>query len=66
MTVSLTEVHLGKPINHLINVPWELYKEDPNWVPPLKIAVKDLFNPKHPFFETSTPRPQSIRGVRVF
>lgn len=53
MTVSLSEVHLGKPINNLINVPWELYKKDPNWVPPLKIAVKDLFNPKHPFFETS-------------
>ena len=53
MTLSLSEVQLGKSINQLINVPWEIYKEDPNWVPPLKISVKDLFSPKHPFFETS-------------
>ena len=53
MTLSISEVYLGKSINQLINVPWEIYREDPNWVPPLKIAVKDLLSPKHPFFETS-------------
>ncbi len=35
-----------------INLPWTIYKGDPNWVPPLKMAIKDQLNPKHPFYET--------------
>ncbi|HEX7871265.1 MAG TPA: N-acetyltransferase [Sphingobium sp.] len=31
---------------------WEVYKDDPNWVPPLKMDVKELLTPgKNPFFE---------------
>lgn len=35
-----------------IDLPWEIYKNDKNWVPPLKIAVKDLLDvKKNPFFK---------------
>ena len=53
MSLTISEVKFGKSIRSLIEVPWEIYAEDPNWVPPLKKDVKELFNPKHPFFETS-------------
>lgn len=34
-----------------IDLPWDIYGSDPNWVPPLKIAVKDLLDVnKNPFF----------------
>lgn len=29
-----------------INLPWKLYRGDPNWVPPLKIDMWDTLNPK--------------------
>jgi hypothetical protein len=53
MTLQISEIEFGKSVRSLIDVPWNLYKKDPHWVPPLKMAVKDLFNPKHPFYETS-------------
>lgn len=35
-----------------IDLPWSIYKGDPNWVPPLKIAVRDLLDVnKNPFFK---------------
>lgn len=35
-----------------IDLPWAIYKNDPNWVPPLKIAVLDLLDVnKNPFFK---------------
>nr|WP_301287303.1 N-acetyltransferase [Sphingobium sp. OAS761] len=34
-----------------IDLPWRLYANDPNWVPPLKSEVKELLTPgKNPFF----------------
>jgi len=34
-----------------IDVPWTLYGDDPNWVPPLKFERKDALSAKAPFFE---------------
>lgn len=34
-----------------IAVPWSVYRDDPNWVPPLKIERKEAFAAKNPFFE---------------
>ncbi len=40
--------------NLFINFPWKIYKEYPNWVPPLKFDVKNNLNPdKNPFFQHS-------------
>ncbi len=34
-----------------IDLPWQLYRGDPHWVPPLRIAVRDILNErKNPFF----------------
>jgi hypothetical protein len=38
--------------NAFIDLPWKIYKDDPNWVPPLRIAVRDLLDvTKNPFFK---------------
>ncbi|HYO25803.1 MAG TPA: N-acetyltransferase [Lacipirellulaceae bacterium] len=34
------------------NLPWDLYRGDPHWVPPLRIVQKELLNFKHhPFYD---------------
>lgn len=34
-----------------INLPWFIYRDDPHWVPPLKMGVRDLLDTKkNPFF----------------
>jgi hypothetical protein len=44
--------------NDFIELPWSIYKDDPNWVPPLRIAVRDLLNVnKNPFFKHAVMKP---------
>jgi GNAT superfamily N-acetyltransferase len=34
------------------NLPWDLYRGDPNWVPPIRIVQKELLNFRHhPFYD---------------
>ena len=34
-----------------MELPYRLYRDDPYWVPPLRIAVKELLDRgKHPFY----------------
>ena len=34
-----------------IDLPWKIYRDDPNWVPPLKASVRELLDVrKHPFY----------------
>ncbi|MGZ3809344.1 MAG: hypothetical protein ACXVCE_14765 [Bacteriovorax sp.] len=57
MQVSVREIDLAykKDLKEFIELPWTIYKNDPHWVPPLKMAVKDLLNQnKHPFYQTAT------------
>lgn len=45
-------VQSAKQLGTFIDFPHELYKDDPNYVPELFIAQRDLLSPKkHPFFE---------------
>ena len=38
-------------MNEFVELPFTLYRDDPNWVPPLRIAVKELLDrEKHPFY----------------
>lgn len=59
MTISnliIKELDLNqkKDLNQFVDFPFTLYKNDPHWVAPLKMAVKDLLNEKkHPFYKTS-------------
>ena len=41
----------GASLKDFIDVPWQLYQGDPNWVPPLKFERKDALSPKAPFFQ---------------
>src|SRR6185503_10799256 len=39
------------------NLPWDLYRGDPNWVPPIRIVQKELLNFRpHPFYENAEVR----------
>jgi GNAT superfamily N-acetyltransferase len=41
-------------LKEFIEFPYALYRNDPHFVPPLRIAVKDLLNrEKHPFYKTA-------------
>lgn len=35
-----------------LELPWALYRDDPNWIPPLRLNQKELVNyKKHPFYD---------------
>lgn len=53
--------------NVFVDFPWEVYGKDPNWVPPLKIAMHDLLNvDKNPFFKHAYMYPLlAYEGNRV-
>ncbi len=34
-----------------LDVPWRVYQDDPNWVPPLRSDVAKKFQPSNPFFQ---------------
>ncbi len=56
MSVHIREINLSnkKELNEFIELPWSIYKTDPYWVPPLKMALKDVLNiKKHPFYKTA-------------
>jgi GNAT superfamily N-acetyltransferase len=39
-------------LQQFIDFAWEVYKDDPHWVPPLQMDMKELLTPgKNPFFE---------------
>jgi len=38
-------------LKEFVELPWSIYGTDPHWVPPLRIAVKELLDrAKHPFY----------------
>ena len=50
-TLEIREVTGRKALNTFIRVPWRIYKDDPNWVPPLLAERRDALSPKHPYFK---------------
>jgi len=55
MTSYNFEIHgvqSKKDLHRFIRLPWQIYRDDPHWVPPLMRDVKFKLNrSKHPFFE---------------
>ena len=46
-----------RALNDFIRVPWGIFRDDPNWVPPLLSEVSNQLNPKkNPFFEHAEAR----------
>ena len=51
--LEVYEVKTRSDLKKFINLPWKIYRDDPHWVPPLKMAVKEILSPKHPFHQTA-------------
>ncbi len=52
--IQIVEVKSGRDMNRFIKFPFKLYKDDPNWVPPLIAERKSFFDKnKNPFFRYS-------------
>lgn len=52
--IEIVEAKTDSELNEFVNLPWNIYANDPNWVPPLKSAVrKQLDTAKHPFWKFS-------------
>lgn len=50
--IKVQKVLTNKDRKIFVNLPWAIYKNHKNWVPPLKMEVNGLLNPKHPFYKT--------------
>jgi len=49
--IEIREVAGKKALKTFIRVPWGIYKNDPNWVPPLLMERKEALSSKHPYFK---------------
>lgn len=50
--ISIIKVRSKKELKKFILFPWKVYENDPNWVPPLIMEIKEKLNKeKNPFFE---------------
>lgn len=50
--LTLKRVESKQDWNDFIDLPWDIYGDNPVWVPPLKIAVRDILSvEKNPFFK---------------
>jgi len=49
--IEVVAVNGKRDLNEFVELPFRLYRNDTNWVPPLRIAVKELLDrEKHPFY----------------
>jgi hypothetical protein len=54
MALSICEVVTAREKDRFIKLPWQIYKHDANWVPPLLIERKAFLDPnKNPFFKNA-------------
>ncbi len=48
-TVTVEPVTTSHQQEQFLNIPWQVYKDDPNWVPPLKSDVAEQLSPENAF-----------------
>ena len=52
--VSVIPVKSKQEMKTFVDLPWELYRNDPYWIPPVKSQVVNLLTPgRHPFWQFS-------------
>ncbi len=52
MAITVTPVTGRRELMQFIKLPWKLYRDNPNWVPPLIMDQKGLLSPgKNPFYD---------------
>ena len=49
--LEIREVSGRSDLGAFIRVPWLVYKNDPNWVPPLLVERRGALSAKHPYFK---------------
>lgn len=64
--LTIREVASRRDLNQFVRFPWQVYVDDPCWVPPLLVDVKEFLNPrKHPFYRHGAAVPLlALRGGR--
>ncbi len=51
MAIEVVAISGKSGLKEFVKLPWSIYVNDPHWVPPLEIAVKELLDKKkHPFY----------------
>ena len=62
--LEIREVTTRRDLERFVEVPWPIYADDPHWVPPLRLEVKEFLNPrKHPFYRHGTAaKLMALRG----
>lgn len=50
-SIDVRPVDGKQMLEAFIRVPWSIYQDDPNWVPPLLMERRDALSAKQPFFE---------------
>jgi hypothetical protein len=55
MSLAVLPVTSARDLRRFVDVPWRLFdaQRHPQWVPPLRIAVRDALDPKHPFWRAA-------------
>ena len=57
MNTLIREVQTKRDKDRFIRFPWKIYRDNPNWVPPLIIERRAFLNPKeNPFFDHAEVR----------
>ena len=51
MDVVVRPIENRRDRDRFLRVPWQIYADDPCWVPPLLMGVKKSLSSKNPFFE---------------
>ena len=51
--IKICPVTNRKEMKEFIHVPWEIYRDDPQWVPPLKLERQLHFSSFNPFFKNA-------------
>jgi len=51
--IQIQPVHNRKQLRTFIQLPWDLYKDEPNWVPPLKLERSRHFSSFNPYLKHS-------------
>jgi len=49
--IEVRQVNGKQLLKEFIRVPWSIYRDDPNWVPPLLMERKEALSSNHPYFK---------------
>jgi hypothetical protein len=62
MPLRIEPVRTPKDLHAFVTYPWSIYRDDPQWVPPLIGDTKKIFSPEHnPFFAHGEIEPYLAR-----